>query len=338
MAMVCAGLLAAATTEWDGLPGTARGLLAQLGINARNLAQTLRTIDERTSSRLSDGDWDEAVYYMLQSRTFTDTPPIEPSRAALYPDQVRTRMDAFLKALAKPANDRMYHFASLAPTRAELEARYRRAMEFLYRKEVRCRESDGPQECIAALYADRGLSTDTSEQAFRVVEAAAPWVGKPKRVLILGPGVDFAPRTALHEDGPPRVYQPVQVRLLFRPDAVDCVDVNPLVIAYAKSECSSVYRLNIATGFVDGAEPWDLIIATNVLLYLDDRELLLAMANVRRMLKPGGEFLHNDGRFAVSVFGKACGMPVEKFGSVVLDGQRRPPLTDRYVLHRLGAI
>jgi hypothetical protein len=94
--------------------------------------------------------------------------------------------------------------------------------------------------------------------------------------------------------------------------------------------------MNIATGFLDSPPGWDLIIATNVLLYLDDAELLLAMNNVRRMLNPGGIFLHNDARFQASLFGKACGLPVIRFDEIVLDGNRRPPLTDRYVLHARG--
>jgi hypothetical protein len=228
------------------------------------------------------------------------------------------------------------YFASLSPSRSELESQYARAMEFLYAKEVRCRESDRPQACIADLYTNRGLSSDTNMQAFRIVQAAGPWIGKPKSVLILGPGLDLAPRTALKEDGRPHIYQPAQVKALFQLESVDCADINPLVIFYAKTECGAVYQMNIATGFADAK--YDLIIATNILLYLDDRELLLAMTNIRHMLNPNGVFLHNDARFAVNVFGKACGMPVIRFENIDLDPKHTPPITDRYVLHRAGAI
>jgi hypothetical protein len=51
------------------------------------------------------------------------------------------------------------------------------------------------------------------------------------------------------------------------------------------------------------------------------------------MLNPGGLFLHNDARFQVSLFGKASGLPVIRFGEIVLDDARKPPPTDRYVLH-----
>lgn len=334
------------------MPGPARAVATQLGINAANFGETLSAIDQRTAERLREGDWDQLIFYMLQSRSFTPADPIEPAHSAAefiptnprqIPAGVQARMDSFLAALAAPSNERQSHFSELLPARdalPELESQYARAMQFLYEKEVRCRERANPQACIADLYANRGLSSDTSMQAFRVVETAVAWLkqNRPatnlRRVLILGPGVDFSPRTALREDAPPRVYQPDQVLQLLRPDRVDCLDINPLVIAYAKSTCASVYRMNIVTGFLDASPACDLIIATNILLYLDERELLLAMNNVRRMLNPGGIFLHNDARFSAEVFGKACGLPVIRFGAITLDSKHSPPLMDRYVLHQ----
>jgi SAM-dependent methyltransferase len=42
------------------------------------------------------------------------------------------------------------------------------------------------------------------------------------------------------------------------------------------------------------AEQFDLILATNILLYYDVFEQSLAVANVAAMLRPGGVFLTND--------------------------------------------
>jgi len=42
------------------------------------------------------------------------------------------------------------------------------------------------------------------------------------------------------------------------------------------------------------AERFDLIIATNILVYYDNFEQSLAMANVERMLRPGGFLLSNN--------------------------------------------
>ena len=39
---------------------------------------------------------------------------------------------------------------------------------------------------------------------------------------------------------------------------------------------------------------FDLVIATNILPYFDDPQLMLAMSNIAAMLAPGGVFLHNE--------------------------------------------
>jgi SAM-dependent methyltransferase len=44
-------------------------------------------------------------------------------------------------------------------------------------------------------------------------------------------------------------------------------------------------------------QQFDLVVATNILLYYDVFEQSLAMANVARMLRPGGVFLTNDRLF-----------------------------------------
>jgi hypothetical protein len=331
------------------MPEPARTLARQIGITAANFSEKLNSIDRRTAERLREGEWDGLVYYMLQSRTFTEADPIEPARSAVefmqlrrVPEAAKTRIGGFLAAIQKPSNERQRHFAELKPHRGEIEEHYAQSMRFLYEKEVRCRAQESPQACVAELYTNRGLSSDTSTQAFLTVEAAFDWIRtnrpdfKARRVLILGPGVDFSPRTALREDEAPRVYQPGQLRQLLHPDRVDCLDVNPLVVGYARGVCDSVYSMNIATGFQETEPGWDLIVATNVLLYLDDQELFLAMGNLRRMLGRSGLLLHNDARFQTNVFGKAFGLPVIRFDEIVLDGNRRPPLTDRYVLHEVS--
>jgi hypothetical protein len=349
-----AGILCAATIVlaagirrpvWDEMPGPARAIATQLGINASNFSKTLESIDRRSDARLLEGDWDDLIYYMLQSRSFTDAKPIEPARSAIefassasIPDAVGTRMAAFLTAMKTPSCVRQKYLARLLPTTVTVAEHYARSMKFLQDKELSCHD----QACIAELYTNRGLSTDTSLQAFRSVEAATEWIKtnrpefRARHILVLGPGLDFAPRTALHDDAPPVVYQPGQVRQLLHPDTVDCADINALVIAYTKGVCDASYQLNIATGLPDASPHWDLIIATNVLLYLDDAELLLAMNNIRHMLNPGGMFLHNDARFQANLFGKACGLPAIQFSDIVLDANRKPPLTDRYVLHELA--
>jgi hypothetical protein len=92
-------------------------------------------------------------------------------------------------------------------------------MKFLYQKEFLAKNvgasKKGPY--LALLYQDRGHSTDT-----RIEPSFAVWTAlsvlkrlKPSlqlnRVLIVGPGLDFAPRTDLVDLVPPQSYQPFAV-------------------------------------------------------------------------------------------------------------------------------
>ena len=77
------------------------------------------------------------------------------------------------------------------------------------------RSARAAAEAVAELYRARGLSTDTAVEAGYVV-----YIGlgdrcrslepgrRIRRVLIVGPGLDLAPRTGLLEAGPPESYQP----------------------------------------------------------------------------------------------------------------------------------
>ena len=54
----------------------------------------------------------------------------------------------------------------------------------------------------------------------------------------------------------------------------------------------SVLNVNMVTDRLD-AEPFDLVIATNVFIYYDVLDQTLALSNVEAMLKPGGFLLAN---------------------------------------------
>ena len=68
--------------------------------------------------------------------------------------------------------------------------------------------------------------------------------------------------------------------------------------------------LDIATTRIDDGA-FDLIVATNVLLYLDDTGLTLAVANIAGMLAPGGVLLHNEGRPLMPELAALAGLPVK---------------------------
>ena len=103
------------------------------------------------------------------------------------------------------------------------------------------------------------------------------------------------------------------------------------MIGYAKKVCDDAFVLNAVTQRAD--RKYDLVVATNVLVYMTEGELLLAMNIVRAMLAPGGHFIHNDTRFETKLFGKAAGLPAVQFGTVTLDERRKPPTIDHFVIH-----
>lgn len=175
---------------------------------------------------------------------------------------VRARIAALLDTLEKRpagretsgADLRLAYFASLIdatwPDRGArqdaLLDEYLRVMRFVYDKEFVAGRDPRSGETVAALYRARGLSTDTAVEAgflvhtgLGVVKALEP-DRRIRRVLIVGPGLDLAPRTALREDEPPHSYQPwavvdALVALgLSRLDDLDVVaaDINPRVVAH----------------------------------------------------------------------------------------------------------
>ena len=82
--------------------------------------------------------------------------------------------------------------------------------------------------------------------------------------------------------------------------------------------------LDVVTERLDGPA-FDLIVATNILPYFDDAELMLAMSNVAAMLAPGGVFLHNEARPVLGEITDALGLPFEQSRHVVIATVRGAP-------------
>jgi len=176
------------------------------------------------------------------------------------PRAVNTRIADFIKAASKQNNDeRLRYFAELldktvSPAVARgayLQTEYARAMSFLYRKEFEARTVKREESAtfVASLYQDRGHSTDTQIEAnfavhtaLAALKAQSPET-KINRVLIVGPGLDFAPRTDLIDLFGPQSYQPFAVAdaliglNLAGPAQlqIHCVDINDRVIAHLQN-------------------------------------------------------------------------------------------------------
>ena len=423
------------------------GQLEARGLTAVAFPTYVERLRQSHASRVRLGDLDHLVFYLLQSKGFTSLPSIEPAlsaralveglgaterepflrtgeaRAASVPPAVRARIGRLLVALGAPTRDaRLLYFGELVKgTFADSKDResglvreYLRVMRFVYEKEFVAQRSPRPADAVADLYRSRGLSTDTAVEAGYVVSIGLAILKslepdrRIRRVLIVGPGLDLAPRTALLEAGPPESYQPWAVmdalvsRGLARLEDLEVVgaDINPRVVSHLKrahespptlnlvsevrdSETvtlSTEYRdyfaelgraigdattppvqgrsieghlhrtvrvgraaaralaaapLDIVTERLDGG-PFDLVIATNILPYFDDGELMLAMTNVAAMLAPGGVFLHNEGRPVMGTVTYAVGLPFEQSRHVVIATVRGAPapLFDSVWLHR----
>lgn len=348
--------------------------------DAAAFGELLRSIDRDTTRRLRAGEEESLIYYILQSNAFTRRPRIEPALSAKeaiesghVPGNVRDRMREFSAALKRPARDaRLAYFRDhFRGTAEDLEAAYLGAMRFLYNKEF---EGAGLRS-----YQTRGHSTDTSLapsftvwNALGVLHALDP-AARLNRVLIVGPGLDFSPRTGLRDEVPPQSYQPyLAARSLIEwklADAdriqVDCVDINPRVVrfieefkgaltlpaetgnadftAYLRALGSRVefpatrvhaFQLNILTEGFEPPRRYDLVIATNVLVYFSSAELRLALANLHTMLKPGGWLLHNELRPELDEVSVALGMPPAQGRTLEISKGAKAPLLDAFAIHR----
>jgi hypothetical protein len=182
---------------------------------------------------------------------------------ARVPAPVQSRITAVLRALDSAERDpRLMYFRALVnsafPRRlhsgqsdgrqreAGLAAEYLRAMKFVYEKEFIAQRSARGADAVAELYRTRGLSTDTAVEAgflvyqgLGVVRSLEPG-RRIRRVLIVGPGLDLAPRTGFSEERPPESYQPwavIDALLalgLSRLDDLELIaaDINPRVVAH----------------------------------------------------------------------------------------------------------
>jgi len=273
---------AARPVTWADLSASVQARLVTSGLTESTFDTRIAAIDAEARSRVREGDFDHLVFYVLQSTHFTRLPPIEPALSArailtprtsrsqsgppVMPPEVEARMTAFLKAIDSGDRDqRLSYFRALVGAQGRggdrrelLQTHYLRAMTFLYQKEFADR---GPAS-VERLYQQRGLSTDTAVEAGYAVHAGVGILKgldpsrRVRRVLIVGPGIDLAPRTGLLEAGPPESYQPwavidALVSLgLSQLDDLEVVgaDINPRVVDHLRASRQSPPVLQLVSG------------------------------------------------------------------------------------------
>lgn len=93
-------------------------------------------------------------------------------------------------------------------------------------------------------------------------------------------------------------------------------------------------RLNIVTERYAIPQQFDLIVVTNVFPYFNQLELLLALANISSMLKPGGYLIHNELQNMPALFVDSLGLPLEQARTILIAASKTAPLYDGVAIHR----
>jgi hypothetical protein len=173
---------------------------------------------------------------------------------------------AFLAAVDSPDMDpRLNYFRAMftrtrpdALRRQFVASLYGRSMEFLALKEFGSRAQGAAEH----LYETRGLSTDTEVEAGYGVQAGLGVIKglepsrRIRRVLIVGPGIDLAPRTGMLEAGPPESYQPwavIDALIALGVSNLDDLevvgaDINPRVVDHLHASAETPPVLRLVTG------------------------------------------------------------------------------------------
>jgi SAM-dependent methyltransferase len=240
----------------------------------------LAAIERESKRRMLEGEGDHMIHYALQSERFTKLPRVEPAlsaRAYVETGAIPADAEARLKAFSRtePYEERHVYFRTVAEDEAQVEQHYRRSMRFLYEKEWVSRSKHGAarRDYVAGLYQTRAHSTDSRPEADYAIHAGLAAVRdlapgtRVRRVLLIGPGMEIAPRTALDEAGPPQSHQPyvladTLIRLgLAAPELleIDCADVNPRVVRWIREFPSSNRRLRIRVA--GGDDEWNAFFA-----------------------------------------------------------------------------
>ena len=293
--LLAAATVAARSVTWADLPAPVHARLETAGVSSASFPAYLERLNRTHAQRVREGDLDHLVFYLLQSTHFTARPAIEPALSArafvdalpaagrtayladgradpsrVAPD-VRARGRDLLHTIdSRDADARIVFFRQLvssalprgAGREPALLREYLRAMRFLYQKEFVAQRAPDAADAVAALYQARGLSTDTAIEAgytvylgLGVLKALEPQ-RRVRRVLIVGPGLDLAPRTGLIDDVPPESYQPWAVidalagLGLSRLDDLEVVgaDINPRVVDHLRRASATPPSLRLESG------------------------------------------------------------------------------------------
>ncbi|MGH9673666.1 MAG: hypothetical protein ACRD44_10840, partial [Bryobacteraceae bacterium] len=223
-------LIASAETRrirFEDIPASARVWLGGRSASPKAFDAWVQQIVTSSEERLRDGEWDERITQILEPAAFR-----LPATEGEIPSAVRARI------AAEPSDQRV-----------ALERAYHRVRRFVHEREVASQayEGDRRRRHVAALYQQRGFSTDTGvASSFGVFVGLGVIRSKVARALVVGPGRDPGPPA---QSTQPYLLADTLLRLnLASPEdlQVHCVDVNPSVVELL-GRSPVVLRLNWET-------------------------------------------------------------------------------------------
>jgi len=313
--------------QWSEL---APGTRALIKMDGTAFDAWMKKRNERLSERLDEGAAEHITYFLLQSEKLSNAPVVTPLRAARgeSAEAVAARVKAFWES--EPIDERHRILRRMAPSWPR-----ERVIETAFRF-LRERTGAGSIQDVEALYQQRGLSADPYPPSMKAVRAGLDFLGARRtfrRVLLIGPGMELGSRFGVDDSAPVMSPQPKALLAMLRakPARFDCIDVRREIVESLRAAPCRAIVGDIVT--MNGGGPYDLLVATNVLTYLDDVELAVAFSNLARATAPGGCFIHNDTRFAVRVAGEAAGFPVREFKAISLGMVNGREQFDRAVVH-----
>jgi SAM-dependent methyltransferase len=346
-------LLSAEPLRWADIPVPMRPILEGAGVDGSTFSGWLAGHRASAERRLAAGAAEHVAYYLLQTLELEAGEALDPAVEArkYWRSLGAGERAALLKSdagcgtsgcrFSEPVRRRVIFFGSGAP-RSERHRLLRRMaarlgwpVEEMVQTAFRFLLLRSEAEDADGLYQKRGLSTDPFAGSMLGVERGLAMLGGPRdRVLLVGPGAELGSRFGLADSRPVRSPQPEALLTLLgkRPEVFDCVDIREEVaVTLAAGPCRAV-TLDVAADRLE-AQNYDLAVATNVLVYLDEVELAAAFANFGRALRPGGCLFHNDSRFAARVYGEMAGIPVLRFEAIALGVRGGREQVDRVVVH-----
>ena len=107
-----------------------------------------------------------------------------------------------------------------------------------------------------------------------------------------------------------------------------------LLVRQDVAEKITAEKMNVVTERYKPSPQYDLVVVTNVFLYFNKTELLLALSNIHSVLKQGGFLVHNESRSGLDSTSIMLGLEPVQSRSLRLSSGDESPLRDSFVISK----